>query len=348
MTSTVTAPFFKMTLNGSEISGDLLAAIEQVTLEDEINLPVMFSIKLSIVDFKLGQWRGIDLQTFKVGDVIKLYMGMDSSDLMVTGEVTNLQIHFGEYSVMEVRGYDRLRRLQMGTDSRSFKNMKDSDIAVTIAGDMGLTSQVQDSGTVHPYMFQNNQSNYDFLLERAKRLGYEIAVNDKTFYFVKSHLNNSPELKLEYGYGLNEFDIEMQALTEGNQVEVRGWDIKNKKEITASAGDGSENTLMGGKESGYKITKQAFGSSGHLIPYLNLKDAAEAETVAKANYNLNLQEFITGEGICTGNSKLRSGKTVNITGLGERFSGIYYLVSTVHTIDEQGYQTNIKVKRTGA
>jgi uncharacterized protein len=347
LNSAIDIPVYKILLNGAQLSDDQVAAVVQVTLEEEINLPAMFSIEFNIVDFKQGQWRGIDLKTFKPGDVIELFMGMDSTDRMIVGEVATLDIHFGEYSVMEIRGYDRLRRLQMGTNSRSFLNMKDSSIATAIATDAGLICRADDTGVIHSYVFQNNQSNYDFLLERAGRLGYEIYVNDKTLSFIKSQLNNSPELELKYGFGLSKLDIRLQTLITGNQVEVRGWDEKNKKEIKAVAGDGSENTIMGGKQSGYQLTEQAFGEATHRIAYSNLKDNTEAEMLAKANYNLELQEFITGEGVCTGNSKLRVGKTVKLTGLGERFNGVYYVVSTVHTLNGEGYMTHIRVKRTG-
>lgn len=38
---------------------------------------------------------------------------------------------------------------------------------------------------------------------------------------------------------------------------------------------------------------------------------------------------------------------MKLMGLGERFSGIYYIVATVHKIDSKGYTTTFKVKRTG-
>jgi len=45
--------------------------------------------------------------------------------------------------------------------------MKDSDIISTIAGDWGLTPDTEDSGTVYPYVYQNNLSDLEFVLERA-------------------------------------------------------------------------------------------------------------------------------------------------------------------------------------
>src|SRR5574341_854528 len=124
----VTSGNFALYLNGSEFSKDLLSAVEGVTFEDELNLPSMFTIKFNIVDFLNGAWKGIDLKTFKVGDVIKISMGMDSSVEMITGEITSLDFTFGDSSFMDIRGYDRLHRLRFGKKRRSFKDMKNSDI----------------------------------------------------------------------------------------------------------------------------------------------------------------------------------------------------------------------------
>ena len=77
-------------------------------------------------------------------------------------------------------------------------------------------------------------------------------------------------------------------------------------------------------------------------------DLNEAQSAAKAAYNSLLKEFISGEGKCSmGNPLLRAGKSVKLLGMDERFSGIYYIVSTIHNIDSKGYTTIFKVKRTG-
>ncbi len=337
---------FKLLLDGSELPIDLLLAVDGVTVEDELNLPAMFTIRFNTVDFLKGDWRGIDLKTFKVGDIVKISMGIDSLSEMMTGEVTSLDFTFGGSCFMEIRGYDRLHRLRFGTMRRSFKDMKDSDIASSIASEISLTPKVDDTVTIHPYIFQNNQSNYEFLLERANRIGYEILVNDKTLIFRKSQEDKSPELTLEYGVDLESFSVQIKTLTEGSKVEVRGWNVKDKEEISSSASKGSETAKMG-KESGYEISEKAFSASSVSIIDDMIIDAKDAENIAKAKYNLMLKEFLTGEGVCIGNPKIRAGKTIEIKGIGERLSGVYYVESTVHSISRGVYTTNFKVRRTG-
>jgi len=337
---------FKLLLSETELSDNLLSAIDGVTVEDEINLPSMFTIKFNIIDFQNGTWRGVDLKTFKVGDVVKVSMGIEGMVEMITGEITSLEFTFEEYSFMEIRGFDRLHRFRFGTGRRSFKDMKDSDIASSIASEINMTPQVEDTGTVYPHIFQNNQSNYDFLLERAKRIGYEMFADDKTFIFRKSQEDTQPELTLEYGVDLQRFSAQIKTLSKGSEIEVRGWDIKEKKEITSTVSK-VETTKMSGKESGYEISEKAFGTSSVSVVDDVIIDTTDAENIARAKYNVMIREFLTGEGFCIGKPEIRAGKTIEIKGLGERLSGTYYVVSSVHSIIEEVYTTSFQVRRTG-
>lgn len=338
---------FKLLLSETELSDNLLSAIDGVTVEDEINLPSMFTIKFNIIDFQNGTWRGVDLKTFKVGDVVKVSMGIEGMVEMITGEITSLEFTFEEYSFMEIRGFDRLHRFRFGTGRRSFKDMKDSDIASSIASEINMTPQVEDTGTVYPHIFQNNQSNYDFLLERGKRIGYEMLVDDKTFKFRKSQEDKNPEITIEYGIDLESFTVQLKTLTEGSEVEVRGWNIKDKEEITSTGSKGSETTKMAGKESGYEISESAFKESSVSIVDEMIIDTKDAENIAKARYNIMLKNFLTGDGQCDGIPEIRAGKTIEIKRLDDRLSGIYYVTSSVHSINEEGYKTSFKVRRTG-
>ncbi len=339
---------YKIKLNGTDLTSDLFNAIENVTIEDEINMPAMFRIQMNMVDSNNGKWRGIDLKTFKPGDKISVSMGLDKPETMISGEITSLELLVAEHSLVEIRGYDLLHRLRMGTRNKVFTKKKDSEIASEIAREHGLSPQVDETKTVYPYVFQNNISNYDFLLKRAAYLDYELYADDKKLYFVKSRAPKAPELPdFNYKRDYEELNLELRALTKGSQVTVRGWNVKEKKEMEYVSKKGDETTKMGGKESGYDITGSTIEQSPIAYWVENLIDMSEGKVSATAAYNSLLREFISGEGKCYGNPQVRAGKSVKILGIDERFSGIYYIVSSIHNIDKSGYKTTFRVKRTG-
>jgi uncharacterized protein len=106
---------------------------------------------------------------------------------LIKGEITALEPVFGEGMVAElvVRGFDKSHRLYRETKSRAFLNKKDSDLAQEIAQAVGLSVQVDATSTVYDHIYQHNQSDLAFLMQRAWRIGYECFVEDGQLYFRK-------------------------------------------------------------------------------------------------------------------------------------------------------------------
>ncbi len=338
---------FDIRHNGSPLGDDAAWRIEEISVEDELDAPAMFRITVNCTDFTTMSWKDINLETFNLGDEIKISMGINQNVAMMTGEITSLEPQFGESCTMEIRGFDRMHKLRFGTFRRSFAEMTDSDIVSSIVQEAGLTVKADSTSTVHPYVFQNNISNYEFLRRRASECGFEIMVDNKTFVFRQSQESSSPVVTLEYGLDLERLSISMKALTEGSSVEVRGWDVLNKTEISASATSGNELSLMKGSKSGFAMSGQAFSDSATVLSSTPVVDASHAETIAKAVYNARLREFLSAEGSTNGNPGIRAGKTIEIKGLGTKFSGVYYVVSSTHTISSRdGYSTTFKLRRT--
>ena len=342
-----TVPIFKITVDGNEISADAMASIESVMFEEELNTASMFVFKLATSDFEKGAWRYVDLEDFRLGSEVKLYMGMDDLVLMIVGEIISLKPHFSEgFSTIEIRGYDRLHRLRFGRKSRTFMDTKDSDIASTIAGDWGLSVKAENTETVHSHIYQNNRSDLEFILQRAKRIRYEVSVDDKTLHFRSPKEGDSVSMTLEYRVDLEDFSVELSAGYEGDEVVVQGWDFMKKKQISAMAKGGNEVSMMNAKDTGTDMTRSAFGSSSSYIVDEQLVDVSDAEKLAVARYNSHLVESVTGDGKCAGIPELRAGNTIEIKGI-DRFSGTYYVTSTYHTIDRNGYYTSFNVRRVG-
>ena len=164
------------------------------------------------------------------------------------GEITALEPEFcaTEVPKLIIRGYDRRHRLLRGCKTRSFVQVKDSDIAGQIAGDAGLTAQAEDTGVVLDYVLQHNQTDMEFLQDRARRIGYEVVVEDKSLYF-RSHQNAQSEvLTLVREEDLLEFYPRLSTLGQVGEVAVHGWDVKKKKTLVGKALAGDESSKMGG------------------------------------------------------------------------------------------------------
>jgi phage protein D len=245
-----------------------------------------------------------------------------------------------------VRGYDRRHRLQRGRKTRTFVQQKDSDIAAQIASEAGLTAEVEDSSTVHEYVLQANQTDLDFLHERASRIRYEVVVEDKTLFFRPVANAQSAVLTLTMDGDLLEFYPRLSSAGQVSEVAVRSWSPKEKKELLSQATAGDAVSTMGGQESGAALAEGAFGTAIELLSARPVVTQAEADQLAKARLNDLMLALISGEGVCWGRTDLRAGKVIKIDGVGQRFSGQYYVTGVIHRYSFQGgYETHFMVRR---
>ncbi len=348
MAETTNNPSAKVTHNGADLKTEYAVAISKVQVDHEINVPGMFQMTLALYNIEKGDWAGIDLKDFQLGDTIEISMGTETSAKIIAGEITAIEPTFSQDSSLTIRGYDKMHRLRFGKYRRSFLEMKDSEIVEQIAGDASLSAQAEDTSTVHLYVFQNNVSNYRFLVERAKRIGFELICDGDDLIYRPSGEAEDPAITIEYGMELTTFSASLKALTQGSTTEVRGWDIAKKEEISGKAESGAANSTMKGQKDGYEYSTQIQDSELAVVEFPAVDDS-DAEAMAKGMYNQMLQNFLTGDGECIGNNEMLAGATVELKGLGDSFSGSWYLTHTTHIYDKNnGYKTRFKAKRTGA
>ena len=71
----------------------------------------------------------------------------------------------------------------------------------------------------------------------------------------------------------------------------------------------------------------------------------QARRRAQALLSDKLKQMVEGSGSTVGLPDLRAGQQVLIRGLGARFSGIYFVTKTTHTVNDSGYVTRFTARR---
>lgn len=342
-------PVFDIIIDGTALISAVHPFVGSVQVDDSIALPSMFSLEIfssgELED--VNQW--IDDKLFSIGNVLEVKLGYaDELETLIVGEITGLEPDFisNRLPVLIVRGYDRRHRLQKGRKTRTFVQQKDSDIVSRIAREAGLSTEITDTSVTHDYVIQMNQTDLEFLQERGRRIQYETIVSNKKLIFRPVQNDQSEILTLTMDDYLLEFHPRLSMARQTSEVSVRGWDPKTKAVIVGTAHTGTEASKMGGKNSGSKITKAAFGASVDALSAQPLMTQAEADQIATALLNRNSLLLIEGEGLCYGRTDLRAGKVIKINGVGERFGGQYYVTDAIHHYSaEGGYRTQFQVRR---
>jgi phage protein D len=171
-------------INDTDVQPEIMDKLANVTVDQHTHLPDMFTLRFYDSDLQLMDSGPFDL-TKRVE--ISAAKADNSQVTLIKGEITALEPDFGENMTPEfvVRGYDPTHRLFRETRTRTFLNVKDSDLAQQIGSATGLQTEIETTSTVYEHVFQSNQSDLDFLMQRAWRIGFECFVADNKLYFRK-------------------------------------------------------------------------------------------------------------------------------------------------------------------
>lgn len=347
-------PDFDIRVNGAPLAAETRAHVLRVEVENDVNLAGMFSFMLAGSEGRGVGGGGagaswLDDETFPVGGAVEISLGYaDRLRTVIRGEITALEpeFSFDRLPALTVRGYDRRHRLQRGRRTRTFVSQKDSDIAARVAREAGLNSDAADSRVTHDYVLQANQTDMEFLRERAARIGFEVFVDDRVLRFRPAVGDAREAAVINLEDDLLEFFPRLSAAGHVSGVEVRGWDPKEQKPLVGKARGGDGGPRVGGARSAAALAGEAFGAAVSVHGDRPVGSQAEADQLAAARLGSAGLRLVTAEGACRGRADLTPGEVVRIEGLGRRFSGPYYLTSVGHRyLAERDYRTTFTAGR---
>src|SRR5688572_24497179 len=310
------------------------------------------------VEFKYS-----DSKLFDLGNLVRVEMGyVDRMRTMFTGVITKLTPKFPESGppTIGVHGQDNLVKLRdrkpAKDDIKYHKNKKDWEIAQVIAKRNNLEIVVPDKdGPTYPIVVQRNLDDAAFLMERAKRIDYDcfIIPNENSdggkLYFIKPtdgrKTSQRQTYKFEWGKNLMSFTPELTATRQVSEVTVKGWDAKNKQTIEGKA---TKADLAGKKSSGTsgpEVVETKLNKKDHVVVNWPVQSKEEAKALAVSLLRERAYEFLKATGQAIGLPDMRPGDNVEIKGVGQRFSGQYYVMKVEHTLGNNGYTTGFTVRR---
>ena len=288
-------PSFLIYINGSRLAVEKEADIKEITVINKLDAPSSFSITVS--DMK-KKW--MDNNDNMPGSEVKISLGYkDKLEEIFKGEITAISPMFRLRSdtILVIKGHDQLHRLTRAKKSRSFSgNKKDSDIIKEIAGDAGLSSDIDNIGAAHLFTMQRNQTDYDYIMDIANRYNCKVWVKDKKLYFKKLQENSGEDVVLEWGKTLIEFNPNLDTTKLISEAEVRGWD-KDKAEAVVGTKKVSNITLkIGGNKLGGAVVEEKFGAAKMIHIDENIKDKSSADQAALDILTENSMNYITASG----------------------------------------------------
>ena len=341
-------PDFGIRVNGAPLHAEIAADISGVEVVQEPNTLDHLRIRLWYEDPEhvQGSRTQDPLRVFAEGSAVELSLGyIDDLTKVFEGEVTGITAIFpGDTAPsLEVQCHSYMHRLRRSVRTKTYLKLKDSAIAAQVARGAGMSIQAKVSKVTHDFVLQYNQTDLEFLLERASRIGFELLADGKMLQFREAGDAGTVALKLSAADTLLSVTLREELLGQGDSVTVRGVDMTGKAIVgKAAAGD----VTPGAARSGPKLSRKAFGATETLVVDRPLATKADADAFALSILNGRARAFVTGSGKSVGLPALRAGGVIELDGLGAKFNGKYYVVQSTHALaHDAGYTTSFRVRR---
>ena len=372
------APTFEIEVEGQDLSDSVVRDVKEVTYHDSLE-------ELDYFEFTLHDWDefqqrprysspydengslitlpgGENVPVFDPGSKVTLRMGYQDSALvtMLNGTIVTVSPSFPSSGTpsLQLRALNPLYTLQKQQATMSFENKKDSEIAQEIGQQLGIEVEIP-SGQIQsetPYEFMSFANQYPivFLMGRARRLGYDLYINqpddgtDPTLFFGRSDAT-TPSYELRWKRDLVEFTPQVKTRGQVTRVIVRGWRPgaqSDERRITGTATWADANLDLPDPQL-LETIDSALQEYEEEVVNDPIDNQAEADAKALGILQKKLQDLITGRGTTLGVPEVRAGRLVAITGIGQRYSALYRVTESTHKINDNGYTTQFTARLEG-
>lgn len=349
MPSQTTPPKLEIKIGGADIPPAAEALLQSVVVEDNLNLPDTFEVAFA------DQFRDILRTTgLEIGKKITVAA---AGKTLIAGEVTALATEYepGLGTRTIVWGLDESHRLFRGCHTRTFNNEPYSDIAKTVAQGANLkVGKIDPTPPPAPesHVSQANVNDWQFLRWLAGEANREVAVVEGALDFREASTSSEAPDKgqfetddprlLTFGHNLLRFRSMVTSAQQVQEVEVRGWNVREKKEIVgrAPARTNTASLTLKPDELAGK-----FGSNlkyvGANAPYGERDDLDE---IARHIADHIAGAFAEFDGVSLGSPQLKANTPVRLQDVSAPFDGDYLLTSTRHVWrPDTGYRTHFTV-----
>ena len=347
-----TSAGFVVEIDGSPLPPEVAALLSAAYVDDSLRLPDLFVLRFRDQDRTV-----LTKSKAKIGSTAKISVQTSDGqtpEVLISGEVTALEAEFdntGTFTV--IRGYDQAHRLFRGRRTETYTQSTASDVATQVARRAGLkVGTVDSTSTVHDHISQGGVTDWEFLNKLAGEIGYEVLVKDGKFDFRKPQVaGNAPTaggpadtnpLVLKMGTDLLRFRSVVTSAEQVKEVQVRGWDLAEKKALTANAPAATKSAVLPTIDPA-KIAN-AFGDPVFVSSTTAYRSQSEVDAAAGALAEQIAGAFAEFEGVARGNPKLRANAAISVESIGAPFEGKYTITTSRHRYDPStGYTTAFAV-----
>ncbi len=356
-------PTFKVRVRQQDVPAAVLRDIVSVTYKDSLT-------EFDTVDLTLNNWDDsrsgqptqftylvdeqapyADLFTFDRDKSVEVQLGYEGVKVVtvLSGTVESVEPHYpaGGAPSLTVRIINPLKSLKDKQRTKAWVDKSTEDVARQIASDHNLDIVVEDhpesDDQPQPYAFQDNQYDIVFLMQRARRIGYDVWLEgtDTLHFGPAAGAASNTVYTLGFHRSLIDFSPRLTMNEQVGSVKVMA---RNQLEKSAFVGTASREEVGINADLEDFVTDE-IRDKVKTVNNQPLHANGQAKQLAREMMRNIMQSMLTATVTAPGLPDIRAGRKIEITDVGSRFSGPYLVTGSTHTIDDSGYRTSFTARR---
>lgn len=328
----------KIEFKGTQLSAELLDDLIDLRVETAVSRPAQATLRFYDYEFKILD----DKTKVAIGAQVKISLVGPSGTSLVAvfdGELTSIGVESGPDDVMiaVLIAHDKSHRLGRNSRQRVFAQQTYSDMIKKIVSENGMQATVPALGEKFEHITQF-VDDATFITDICRRCGMIWTVTDGKFV-VKAAEVGSPDATLTRGESLLRLRAQFDAAELADEVTVRGWDPKSKKEIVSK--NATQPTSLGTAPVVGEVRKAATSTfKAEKLTGSNVTGSlSEAQSLAKSLHARSVSDELRVRGETFGNPTIAAGRTIALAKVGSRLSGNYLVTSAEHIYSNRDFVT---------
>jgi len=278
---------------------------------------------------------------FKPGSEITIEAGYHNDNMIIFQGIAikhAIKAQDGRPSMLRVECKDSAVKMTTGRKNRYFSEMTDSEMFEEIIEGYQLDSKVESTSQTHKEMVQYYATDWDFLLARAE-MNSQCVLADDGKLIVKKPSIGEAGLVLTYGATIIDLEAEMDAGYQQKGVNSSSWDFATQEIIETEgtdpelnqAGNITEDELAGV----INVENISLKHSGQVLD-------TELQAWSDAAMMKSRLAKIRGRVRSKGYPNIKPFDTIELKGLGERFSGKVFVSGVRQHYSTEHWITDIE------
>lgn len=326
-------------IDGKELPGAF--HLLTLTTTREINRIPSASLQIEDGDAAKSTFAASSADEFAPGKSIEVQLGYRSQNKSVfKGVIVRQQIRVRKAgSILSVDCFADAVKTVGARRSRYFLDKTDSDIIEEVLDGHSLPKDVETTQPKLREVVQYDCTDWDFMLCRAEANGLVAMVEDDKVRFARPASTGSPALSLVYGATVLELDAEMDARWQSKAIQAASWKAADQAVVDA---DGTEPSIPAAGNVSAADLARVLGDDTDRIVHGGAIDQAELQNWADARLQRMRLARLRGRARCQGFADIAPGQIVDISGIGERFSGKLYVSGVRHSVSAGNWETDVQ------